>query len=208
MPQGWDTATLRDIAVFVSGGTPSKKESSYWGGEFPWVSAKDMHERIVSESELRLTAEGRAAVRKTAPQHATLMVVRGMSLMTEVRIGWCAREVAFNQDLRAFVAADVSPEFLFVWLSSSEDQLKQMVDAASHGTGRILTDRLDAMSIARPPKLMMQAFDRIVRPLMKLRESLKVESSNLATLRDYLLPRLLSGRVRVGEAERVTAEAV
>jgi type I restriction enzyme S subunit len=198
LPVGWSITTLRDIAMFISGGTPSKKEDAFWGGNFPWVSAKDMHERIVYDSELRLTDAGRESVRRLAPRHATLLVVRGMSLMTEVRIGWCAREVAFNQDLRAFVAKEgVSPEFVFLWLTSSQADLMQMVDTASHGTGRILTYRLDAMTIAKPPEIVMEQFTSVVRPMMELRESLERESRKLAELRDYLLPKLLSGTVRV-----------
>ncbi len=197
-PEGWTVATLRDIASFISGGTPSKQESGFWGGSFPWVSAKDMHDAIVVDSELRLTEAGRAAVRRTAPRHATLMVVRGMSLMTEVRIAWCAREVAFNQDLRAFVARDgASPEFLYLWLSSSRPDLMHMVDTASHGTGRILTDRLEAMAVAKPHGDCRREFTEQVRPLIALRESLMMESLKLAQLRDYLLPKLLSGEVRV-----------
>ncbi len=199
-PQGWNVETLREMATFITGGTPSKANPIFWNGTFPWVSAKDMHGRIVSDSELRLSDAGRNSVRRIAPRHSTLMVIRGMSLMSEVRIGWCAREVAFNQDLRAFIArGDTTPEFIHLWLTSSEETLMQMVDTASHGTGRILTDRLDAMAIARPPKTVMQSFTEMAKPIMALRESLHTESAKLAALRDYLLPRLLSGQVRVGD---------
>ncbi len=207
VPEGWTTATLRDLATFITGGTPSKSEPNFWNGTFPWVSAKDMHGRIISDSELRLTDAGRDSVRRIAPRHATLMVIRGMSLMTEVRIGWCTREVAFNQDLRAFIAREgVPPEFIHLWLTSSEEQLMQLVDTASHGTGRILTDRLDSMTIARPHDGVMRAFQETSQPIMALRELLHSESAKLGTLRDYLLPRLLSGRVRVGEVEALAEE--
>ena len=203
VPQGWNVETLRDMATFITGGTPSKANPSFWNGMFPWVSAKDMHSRIVSESELRLSDAGRDSVRRLAPRHSTLMVIRGMSLMTEVRIGWCTREVAFNQDLRAFIArGDTTPEFIHLWLTSSEETLMQMVDTASHGTGRILTDRLDRMAIARPPKAVMRSFTEITKPIMALRESLHTETAKLAALRDYLLPRLLSGQVRVETDEK------
>ena len=59
---------------------------------------------LVLDSELRLTETGRLECNRVAPRHSTLLVVRGMSLMTEMRLGLCCREVAFNQDLKAFVS--------------------------------------------------------------------------------------------------------
>ena len=60
--------------------------------------------------------------------------------------------------------------------------------------------------LVAPPQV-QRGFDSIVRPMIELIASSAAESAKLATLRDYLLPRLLSGRVRVRDAEAV-AEGV
>lgn len=63
-------------------------------------------------------------------------------------------------------------------------------------------------SLVVPSTFMREAFADQVVPQMQLRAALHAESAKIATLRDYLLPRLLSGKVRVSHAERLTAEAV
>ncbi len=58
LPDGWDTYELGDLAEFKSGGTPSKQNAGYWGGGFPWVSAKDLKTHYITKAELGLTASG------------------------------------------------------------------------------------------------------------------------------------------------------
>ena len=38
LPEGWSRRTLGEIAQIASGGTPDRAESSYWGGNIPWVT--------------------------------------------------------------------------------------------------------------------------------------------------------------------------
>ena len=42
MEYKWETKPLGELVTFSSGGTPSKKNSNYWGGTIPWISAKTM----------------------------------------------------------------------------------------------------------------------------------------------------------------------
>lgn len=63
---------LGDLASFVSGGTPSKQVTAYWGGETPWVSAKDLKSLHITSSIDTLSAEGRDVATLVAP--GTLLV--------------------------------------------------------------------------------------------------------------------------------------
>lgn len=53
-----DSAPLSSIAKIRSGGTPSKRNPEYWGGEIPWVSAKDMKHGFIYDAEDHLTEVG------------------------------------------------------------------------------------------------------------------------------------------------------
>src|SRR5690606_13554556 len=47
----WEKQCLSDIADFQSGGTPSKRNPAYWNGTVPWVSAKDMKQLVLEDTE-------------------------------------------------------------------------------------------------------------------------------------------------------------
>jgi type I restriction enzyme S subunit len=72
-------------------------------------------------------------------------------------------------------------------------------DAVGDGTiyKSVNKDYVEAMPLISPPAEAVQAFENIAAPMDAMVSSLTAESSKLAALRDYLLPRLLSGRVRV-----------
>lgn len=81
-----------------------------------------------------------------------LMVVRGMSLKTEFRIGITQREMAFGQDCKALVAKDgIHPYFLAYSIRARTPLILGMVDEAGHGTGRLNSDQLYAVEIGVPP---------------------------------------------------------
>ena len=65
MRSEWKTKALGDLVTFSSGGTPSKQNPSYWGGNIPWISAKTMKSERISSSDLMITEEGLAAGRES-----------------------------------------------------------------------------------------------------------------------------------------------
>lgn len=85
LPEGWRSSTIGAEAKFLSGGTPSKENSTFWGGKFPWVSARDMKAMYLRSTTLGLTDAGRAAA-AVAPANAVLVLTRGMTLLKETLI--------------------------------------------------------------------------------------------------------------------------
>ena len=71
---------LNDYVTWQSGGTPSKATPSYWAGNIPWVTPKDMKWFDLKTTTDYLTRAGVAAGSKVAPESATYIVVRGMIL--------------------------------------------------------------------------------------------------------------------------------
>ena len=124
----------------------------YWGGSVPWISAKSLKSFHVTDSEDRLTEAGARHGSRLVPSGTVLFVVRGMSLANEFRVGVARRAVAFNQDVRALVPHDdVIPEYLAHYLRASERSVLGLVDAASHGTTRLTSDRIESLPVPLPP---------------------------------------------------------
>lgn len=152
VPEGWETAPLSELADFLSGGTPSTQRTGYWGGEFPWVSAKDMKSFMLRDAELRLTEDGRKSGAKIAPIGSVLVLVRGMTLLKDLPVGYVERDVAFNQDIKALVPQNgLSGLYLAYALVASKEQILQLVNVAGHGTGRLDTTLLKGFIINVPP---------------------------------------------------------
>src|SRR5262249_14844890 len=117
----------------------------------PWVSAKDLKVFRLHDAEDHVTAEAIDAGSRLAPAGSTFLLVRGMTLHNDVPICVAMRDMAFNQDIKALQPkAGVDASFLTYWLLAKKRTLLRSVDFAGHGTGRLNTDTLKAMSVALP----------------------------------------------------------
>lgn len=147
------TLPLGDVANFKSGGTPNKSKADYWGGQFPWVSAKDLKSPVIIDSIDHLTKTGFEAA-NIAPENSLLILVRGMTLFKDVPVCLAGRDVAFNQDIKALVVSDgLTPQYLMYYLHSQKNRLLDLVDSAGHGTGRLNTELLKKFLVVVPPIL-------------------------------------------------------
>jgi type I restriction enzyme S subunit len=145
------TLPLGDVATFKSGGTPNKSKADYWGGQFPWISAKDLKFPVLTDSIDHLTKSGFEAA-NIAPENSLLILVRGMTLFKDVPVCLAGRDVAFNQDIKALVVSEeLIPQYLMFYLHSQKNRLLELVDSAGHGTGRLDTDLLKTFPVLVPP---------------------------------------------------------
>lgn len=207
IPEGWEILSLGEAGNWLSGGTPSKKNPDYWGGEFPWISAKSI-EFLCRWSEDRITETALESGAKIAPKGSVLFVVRGMSLASEFRFGLATRELSFNQDLKAIVPTGrVDPALTLLYLASSCPNILDLVDEASHGTKRLETQLLQDLQMVVPKPEIQKQLAPTLWALIDQMLCNEEENETLAGLRDLLLPKLLSGEIRVAEAKEVAAAA-
>jgi len=150
VPEGWKVALLGDLATFVSGGTPSKQNLDFWGGEEPWISGKDLKSHYLNSSIDKLTSKGFFSAKK-APEGASLILVRGMTLLKDFPVGYATREVAFNQDLKALIPnKNIDGLFLSFLLVAQKENILKLVSVAGHGTGRLDTTLIKSLTVKIP----------------------------------------------------------
>ena len=150
-PSGWDVLPLADCGRWLSGGTPSTSNAEYWNGDIPWISAKSLTQFRLYDSERRVTAVGVANGTRIVDPDTILMVVRGMSLKSEFRMGIAQRKMAFGQDCKALIARDgIDASFLAYAVLAKTSHILSLVDEAGHGTGRLNTDQLRGVEIGVP----------------------------------------------------------
>lgn len=197
LPEGWKRIPLGECARFQSGGTPSKERDDYWGGNFPWVTAKDMKTLCLAGSELRLTEAGKA-VAAIAPAFSVLVLTRGMTLLKDLPIGLAMQDVSFNQDVKALIAKDgIDPWFLAYQLLANKSEILDLVDTAGHGTGRLDTELLKAFEVSIAPLEEQQA---IVQIIQSWEDAISATENLLANSRQQkqaLMQKLLTGKKRL-----------
>ena len=206
--RSWYSIPMGQSARWLSGGTPDTTEPSYWGGVIPWISALSLKSPWIADSDRKVTRLGVAHGTRTVPAGVIIFVVRGSSLDSEFRIGLTQREVAFGQDCKALIAVDdIDPAVLFLAIRSRSSDILNLVDHAGHGAGRLATDLITGVSVRLPDPLLDVAICGHLKNLVDLGARCQSENRSLLEIRDMLLPRLMSGEIRVRDAERIVEDA-
>ena len=162
VPNGWAATEIGNLATFKSGGTPSKANSDYWGGDYPWISGKDLKQHYLASSIDTLTKTGFEST-NVAPIGASLVLVRGMTLLKDFPVGFATRPLAFNQDIKALIPnEDVDGLFLSYLLVAHKEEIRQLVSTAGHGTGRLETERIRSFPVKVPTALEQKQIAQIL----------------------------------------------
>ena len=126
VPEHWRLPKLKSVAAFSGGGTPSRDDPTYWNGDIPWVSPKDMKAERIQGAEESITEEGlRNSASNLLPPGRILIVVRSGILKHTIPIAINETAVALNQDMKAlsFNANKCDARFFLRWVQGYNAQL-------------------------------------------------------------------------------------
>jgi type I restriction enzyme S subunit len=126
VPAHWRPAKVRTFTRFCGGGTPSRENLSYWNGDIPWVSPKDMKAERIAGAEECITETGLAAsTTSMIDQGSLLLVVRSGILKHTIPVAINDVPVALNQDMKAFrfVEGSATSGFFLRWVQGLNNLL-------------------------------------------------------------------------------------
>ena len=201
IPTGWTTGTILKQATLLSGGTPKTDRADYWDGGIPWASAKDVSQcgqAFLVATERTISAKGlEESATQLIPALSTVVVARGATTGRMVLFG---RDMAMNQTCYALNSSTGTPFALHCRL---RQEIGGLVHAA-HGSvfDTITTTTFSASKVVVAPQLVVRAFEQQISPIFQQVLKSIEECVTLAALRDTLLPKLISGELRVKDAER------
>lgn len=206
-PVGWELSAIGKEVEAVGGATPSTKESSYWeGGEHHWATPKDFSKLaspVLLDTDRKITDAG---VKKIS---SGLLPVGTVLLSSRAPIGYLAiAEVptAVNQGFIAMVCKKRLPNvFVLFWCYENLEYIKGISGGSTFA--EISKKTFRPVPVIVPSQPVLAAYERLVRPLYEAIVSNTRESVMLAKTRDLLLPKLMSGEIRLRDAERAV-EAV
>ena len=209
-PMGWSQVPIRNACQSIlSGGTPSTGRQRYWGGPVPWLSSGETRDRFICATQRTITQEGvENSSTRFARKGSTVIASAGQG-NTRGQTSMLLIDSYVNQSVIALTANTqlVSDVYLFFDLERRYEEFRRLSDSQS-SRGSLTTRLVSELQIVVPPPELIRRFDDIVGPMVSRIEVAIREISTLASLRDSLLPRLISGELRVKSAERIVGGLV
>ena len=202
VPKGWKIRSIGDLADVVGGTTPSTEEPAYWeGGTHAWATPRDLSRLsvpVLLDTERRITDAGLSRIGSGLLPKGTVL------LSSRAPIGYLAIAeipVAVNQ---GFIAMTPKPGtsniFLLLWAKVAHEEIISRANGSTFL--EISKTNFRPILVVTPSTDVMRLFKDHSGPLYERIVQSARESSTLAILRDALLPRLISGELKVQHAER------
>ncbi|MCG8795911.1 restriction endonuclease subunit S [Tenacibaculum finnmarkense] len=201
IPEGWESGTFETFSTIIGGSTPSKSITENFTKEvnMSWITPKDLSlnkgKKFITRGEWDVTNFGiKSASLKIMPKGTVL-------LSSRAPIGYLAisrKEVTTNQGFKSFVPKEnYSSEFIYY---SVKNQIPKIEAYSSGSTFKeVSLSVLKTIKISIPNKNILEKYYKISKPIFKEQNLLELENQKLSELRDWLLPMLMNGQVRVGE---------
>ena len=189
IPLGWEVGTLLDIADFMNG-LPCQKFRPTGSESLREIKIREMHEGFSENSEL---------TRPDIPQKAIIEngdVLFSWSASLEVQI-WSGGKGALNQHIFKVTSDKYPKSFYYYQLINYLTHFKMMAENRKTTMGHITQEHLQQSRIALPTKHLTSKLEKIIDPIFKRKTVNEIDSQTLTELRDWLLPMLMNGQVRV-----------
>jgi type I restriction enzyme S subunit len=203
VPKGWSVQPVGDVVECVGGATPDTKEPSYWSPEeHAWTTPKDLSglpSRVLLSTERRLSAKGLSKIGSGLLPAGTLL------MSSRAPIGYLAiaqMPVAINQGYIAMPPGSLLPPiYMLLWCQQNMDGIKARANGSTFM--EISKKAFRPIPVLVPSQPVIEAFMALAAPLFNRLVSNEQQAQTLASLRDTLLPRLISGQLRLPEAEAI-----
>lgn len=205
LPRGWSSARLTELGEFRGGKTPSTQQSTFWGGDIPWITPKDMKQLRLSDSEDKVTRLAVDDGLGLIPAYSVLVVVRSGILRRTVPTAVNEVATTINQDLKALVL--VQPElsgYVQLMIRGFERFILQNLTKIGTTVESIQFDAFASQAFPIPPLAEQSRIVARVEELMRLCDALEAKgqleaaqhaqlvSTLLATLTDSATPEALA----------------
>jgi type I restriction enzyme S subunit len=202
IPEGWRVGKLSEVGKIVGGSTPSKKHPEYYTDNgISWLTPKDLsinRRKFTSRGEIDITDIGYKSC-------STQMLPKGTILFSSrAPIGYISiaqNEICTNQGFKSVVPnKEIGSAFIFYYLKTNTFEIESKASGSTfkEASGSLM----NSLSVIIPTLETMQKFNEIVNPIFSQQAKNEDENEKLSTVRDSLLPKLMSGELKTGDLRR------
>lgn len=196
IPNGWRVGTLSELGDIVGGSTPSKAKPEYYTNNgIAWLTPKDLsisQRKFTSKGEKDITPEGyESCSTKLMPRGTVIFSSRApIGYITIAKNGICT-----NQGFKSVIPTFAGTAFLYCFLKESTLEIENKATGSTfkEASGSLMK----SLPAIIPEKSVLEDFENLLNPIFHQQEIVEEESSLLSSLRDSLLPRLLSGELNL-----------
>lgn len=197
IPNGWAISTIGNEVEVVGGGTPSTQNADFWDdGEYYWTTPKDLSglpDKVLLSTERKITKNGLENI------SSGLLPINTVLMSSRAPVGYLVLAkipTAINQGFIGMKCnKQLSPEYVLQWANSKMADIKQRASGSTFA--EISKKTFRPMGLAIPTKDILAEFTKVAECIYSQIAELVAQSNNLATTRDLLLPKLLSGAIEV-----------
>ena len=197
----FEMTTIGNYAERIySGGTPKTSNADYWNGSFGWFSSGETRNRFVVSTEKTITQNGiNNSSTKLASKYDIVMASAGQGF-TRGQTSMLLIDTYVNQSVIVIHADRNTLPYLFWNLSNRYEELRAISDSSSI-RGSLTTKMLAGFEIQHVSDEALLAFADFAWPIISKIENNLLENERLTTLRDSLLPKLISGELDVSSLD-------
>ena len=200
MPSNWKIGTIDDLAKeVICGKTPSTKKVEYYGSDIPFITIPDMHRQIYAVTTERYLSKLGASsqVKKSLPKNSICVSCIGTAgLVTLV-----ADESQTNQQINSIISKDgFSPYYIYLLMLTLSDTINKLGQSGSTIVN-LNKAQFRKIQVTIPALSVMSKFDENISPMYEKILQNQIENLHLVSLRDTLLPKLISGELDVSSVE-------
>ena len=207
IPEGWGNVPFSECVTIIGGGTPKTSVLEHWDGNIPWFSIVDAPindgiwvvgtEKKISESGLNNSST------RILPIGTTIITARG----TVGRVAIVGVPMAMNQSCYG-LRGKYDELGLFTHFSTRLI-IKELLQRA-HGSvfDTITRDTLESIEVTLPPIGIIGWFESAISSPMERLKQYNEETHSITMLRDTLLPKLISGKIRVSDVASIIGGSI
>lgn len=185
-----------DLIQILGGGTPKTGENTYWNGNIAFFTPKDVGTPYTLITEKTITEEGLSHCNsRLYPVNTVFVTARG----TVGKVGMSGVPMAMNQSCYALVGKETHQLLVYFYALKAVDRLKHKASGAVFDA--ITTRDFESEQIMKLSDDDAKAFLCIAEPMFQKVLNNCIENLRLSTLRDSLLPKLMSGEVDVSAVQ-------
>jgi len=181
-----------DLIQILGGGTPKTGESTYWNGDIPFFTPKDVGSPYTLTTEKTITEDGLSHCNsRLYPVNTVFVTARG----TVGKIGLAGVPMAMNQSCYALTGKNLHQLLVYFYTLKAVDRLKHKASGAVFDA--IITRDFETEQVFKLSEDDTNTFIKIAEPMYQSILNNSVENQRLIALRDSLLPKLMSGEIDV-----------
>ena len=195
----WEVGKIGDELNTILGGTPSRNKKEYWdNGKVSWINSGKISEfPILNESKFITNEALKNSAAKLMPI-GTVVLPFVISVGKEVSISVLGIQSCGNQSVLGILPNEkFISEFIYLWIQERKNKIYSAVTGGAQQ--HINKNEIEKTELLIPEKEILESFNNLIKPIFNQILENSKENQKLQEIRDYLLPKLMKGEIRIKE---------